>query len=678
MTKTPKSADFDSFILFITIQSINLNISIFKWIEQEMKEVLGVERPVTFAAKKRSDAMQRNRNALAALYIMWHYERKTDNDSNANEYRFVSIEDRLKAIEAHIWRNASAEEPPVEDVAAGVVIIDDDDDDQQMAESPNHDSPVSPTPEITNTTVIPSLEHDAVPVAVAATSTISASSTPSANTANTPVNPGTTNPRFFHNDPTPGFPLPEWLEAKAVASIYFSRINEATQLFVAARFMKMLKEFYFGPPENRNKVTWSAINVVLALEVYMTPSKDTTVDPNAAICIRRAQSIMDQLVYRTEDLLGLQVILGIAMFFMHTAHPHPACVLIATAVKLVHRLKLNVPPETAAHRRQSAERARLFWLTYTMDRELSLRTSEPYLLQDHDIGIEIDHISSGPGKGCVLILPDSIRDSPFDAYRIKRQFDEAVKINIPKTRARLAIIQGKIYDQVYSVRASRMSSSEKQQALEGLDSMLEDWYSSLPPSFNETTQSFSISVHITYYQCLFSARRATIHNTDWIKQLDDYASSKTRLDATQRALLLPSNWSTLVEAARSCLTMLSKIPSGNTALRWSSTCVCEAAITVLAANHMTLGLHDVPRSIKEDEAKIDTALKEFEERLQGSNDEFLNKMYTECKSLSERAAVAADKFLDAAVDQFWDAVVDGVIGQTAPQAMAFINGDRAP
>lgn len=93
---------------------------------------------------------------------------------------------------------------------------------------------------------------------------------------------------------------------------------------------------------------------------------------------------------------------------------------------------------------------------------------------------------------------------------------------------------------------------------------------------------------------------------------------------------------------------------------------------------MTLGLHDVPRSIKEDEAKIDTALKEFEERLQGSNDEFLSKMYMECKGLSERAAVAADNFLDAAVDQFWDAVVDGVIGQTAPQAMEFINGDRAP
>ncbi|SPJ78563.1 uncharacterized protein FTOL_06952 [Fusarium torulosum] len=124
--------------------------------------------------------------------------------------------------------------------------------------------------------------------------------------------------------------------------------------------------------------------------------------------------------------------------------------------------------------------------------------------------------------------------------------------------------------------------------------------------------------------------------------------------------------------------MLSKIPSKDTALRWSSACACEAAITVLAANHMTLGLHDVPRSIKDDEEKIDAALKEFEERIQGSNDETLNKMYTECKRLSIRAAEAADKFLDAAVDQFWDAVVDGVIGQTAPRAMAFINGDRVP
>lgn len=437
-----------------------------------------------------------------------------------------------------------------------------------MAESPNHDSAISPTPEITDTTVIPSLESDTAPVAVAATPTISASSTSPANNANTPVNPGTTTPRFAHDDPTPGYPLPTWREAKGIATIYFDRINEATQVFVESRFMKMLKEFYFGLAQNRDKVKWSAINVVIALELYLSPNKSDVTDARTAIFINRAQSVMDQLVYRTEDLLGLQVILGVAMFFMHTAHPHPACVLIATAVKLVHRLKLNVPPQTAPHRRQSAERARLFWLTYTMDRELSLRTSEPYLLQDHDIGIEIDHISSGPGKGCVLVLPEELRDSTLDVHEIKRLLDEAVKVNIPKTRARLAVIQGKIYDQVYSVRASRMSPSERQQALERLDSLLEDWYSSLPPSFKKSVQGFSISVHITYYQCLFSTRRATIHNTDWIKQLDDHASRKTQLNATQRALLLPSNWSTLVEAARSCLTMLSKIPSRDTALRW--------------------------------------------------------------------------------------------------------------
>jgi hypothetical protein len=493
------------------------------------------------------------------------YERNTDNDSNPNEHRFVSIEDRLKAIEAHIWRHASTEGMPINEAAANGVIIDDDDDDQHMAESSNRDSPVSLTPE---PAVVPILEHDTAPVAVAATPTVSASGTPAGNTANTPVNPGTTIPRFVHDDPTPGYPLPSWFDAKGAIGIYFDRINETTQLFVASRFMKMFKEFYHGPPEKRNKVTWSAISVVIALEQYLSPNKNNFADARAAIYIKHAQSAMDQLVYRTEDLLGLQVILGVAMFFMHTAHPHPACVLIATAVKLVHRLKLNVPPQTTEHRRQSAERARLFWLTYTMDRELSLRTSEPYLLQDHDIDIEIDHISSGPGKGCVLILPDDLQDSPFDPHEIKRQLDEAVKINIPKTRARLAIIQGKIYDQIYSVRASRMSLSEKQSALKDLDRMLQDWYNSLPPTFKESTQSFSISVHITYYQCLFSTRRATIHNIDWIKRLDDYASSKTRLNATQRALLLPSNWPTLVEAARSCLTMLSKIPSNDTALRW--------------------------------------------------------------------------------------------------------------
>ncbi|KAM0210132.1 hypothetical protein ACHAPA_009745 [Fusarium lateritium] len=605
-------------------------------------------------------------------------ENQTDDDSNSNEHRFVSIEDRLKAIEAHIWRNASTEGTPINEVAADVVVIDDDDDDQHMAESSNHDSPVSPTPEIMNTTAVPSLERDIVPVATAATPTVSESRTPAANTTNTPVNPSTTDPRFVHDDPTPGFPLPPWFDAKSVADNYFERKNEATQLFVASRFMKMFKEFYKGPPEKRNKVTWSAINVVLALSLYLSPNKSNDSDGNVGICIKRAQSVMDKLVYRTEDLLGLQVILGVAIFFMHTAHPHPACVLIATAVKLVHRLKLNVPPQTTEHRRQTAERARLFWLTYTMDRELSLRTSEPYLLQDHDIGIEIDHISSGPGKGCVLIPPEDLRGLPFDIYEIKRRYEEAETINIPKARARLAMIQGRVYDQVYSVRASRMSLSEKQQALEDLDRKLEDWYSSLPPSFKKSTQSFSISVHMTYYQCLFSTRRATIHNTDWIKRLYDYESSKKAPTEAHGVLLLPSNWSTLVEAARSCLTMLNKVSYKDTALRWSSACACEAALTILAANLMTLGLHNIPRDIKADKDKIKAALKEFEDRIQGSKDESVNKMYVECKKLSERATVAVEKFLENAVHEFWDAAAEAVMGQTVSRAIEFSNGNRAP
>ncbi|KAM0344163.1 hypothetical protein ACHAPU_007885 [Fusarium lateritium] len=280
--------------------------------------------------------------------------------------------------------------------------------------------------------------------------------------------------------------------------------------------------------------------------------------------IKMAQSAMDKVVYRDQDLLGLQIVLGITIFFMHTAHPHPACVLIATAVKLVYRLKLNLPPQTAEHRRHAAERARLFWLTYTLDRDLSLRTSEPYLIQDHDIGIEVDKLGNGAGRGCVTILPDFSPDEPFDPYEVKRKWDLAEKINVPKTRARLAFVQGKIYDNIYSFRAMAISASEKRRAVDDLERMLEEWYTSLPPSFKTSTAITMLSANLI-------SRAGESPSVDH-RQADAEADYK----------------------------------------------------------------------------KIEVALEEFKDRVQGSDDRFVNSMYTECKALGDKAALAVQAFMNKA------------------------------
>ncbi|KAM0551822.1 hypothetical protein ACHAPJ_008157 [Fusarium lateritium] len=525
----------------------------------------------------------------------------TDKNSSANDGRFESIEERLKAIEAQLWRNASSNQ----------VIIEEDD--QDMAESLDGDSP-----------------------------TISQANTPAI------LQDGTISPAF-NLDKMEEFALPPLPDIQHVMASFFDGFNQATPLFNREKFLKMMDDWH-NHPDQRDKASWSVINVVLAISLRHTALGQTIVgDKVASMCISNAQSAMDSLVYRDSDLKGLQVILGLALLFMATAHPQPACVLIATAVKLVHRLKLHVQKdEEDIDPQNTAERARLFWITYIIDRDLSLHTFEPYLLQDHDIGLDVDEIACEDGVGCLLLE------------------DCQQRVEILKLRIRLAIIQGKVYDLIYSVRASKLSLSQKQAANDRLQRMLEEWYNLLPDSFKVDKISslearlrrHCISLHIVYYQCLFATRRASIRNTHWIKRLTEFSDASERRDHTgdaQSAALLPSNWSTLVEAARACLAMLKLIESTDTALRWSSTCACEAAITILAANNLTLTEHDLHDSIDSDADKIRIALEEFKQRIRDSDEAFLQTSYALCLDLSTRAASSVTKFREgASVEQFWD------------------------
>ncbi|KAF4952967.1 hypothetical protein FSARC_12506 [Fusarium sarcochroum] len=503
----------------------------------------------------------------------------TDRNSNVNDRRFEGIEERLKAIEAQLWRDASANQAIIEE------------DDQDMAESLDGDSPTIFLP---NT---PATLQDGTIVSA------------------------------FNWGKKEELPLPPLPEIQHVMTDFFGGFNQAIPLFSHGSFLKMVDDWY-NFPNRRDKASWSSINVVLALSLRHTTSGQTIIgDKVASMCISNAQSVMDSLVYRDIDHKGLQVILGLALLFMATAHPQPACVLIATAVKLVHRLKLHVQGDEDADSQTATERARLVWITYIIDRDLSLHTFEPYLLQDHDIGLDVDDIACEDGLGILLLD------------------DEQVRVDILKLRIRLATIQGKVYDLIYSVRASKLSLNQKQAANDRLQRMLEDWYNSLPDSFKADEVSaletnfrrHCISLHITYYQCLFATRKASIRNSEWIKRLTEFSDTlehgEHTSNAAQSATLLPSNWSTLVEAARSCLAMLDLIEPFDTALRWSSTCACEAAITILAANNLTLSEHDLHDSVDSDAEKIRISLEEFKQRIHDSGEAFLQTSTSKMEEL---------------------------------------------
>ncbi|KAM0425568.1 hypothetical protein ACHAPT_009099 [Fusarium lateritium] len=446
-----------------------------------------------------------------------HYPRvlieTADIPRTSSDGRFENIEDRLRAIEAHLWRTASTTES-----GAG---------DQQMATSLDDYEP-SPS--------------------------ISAALSPDQNTTL----------QVFNSHEAEDFSLPPRHEIEPLISDYFKCFNQAMPLFTQESFMEMLRGWYEFP-DQRDQASWSAINVVLALSLRYTASEETISSGNrdsmASACLGNAQSTMESLVYRDQDLKGLQVLLGLVLLFQGTAHPHPTCVLTATAVKLVHRLRLHRKSNMDSQR--SAERDRLFWIAYIIDRDISAHTTEPYLLQDNDIDVDVD--------GCADFDDTS-------GYLFAN--NHTLRINYLQLRIQLAHTQGKVYDLVHSVQASRLYSGRRRAATDRLHRMLEEWYSAIPDHFRSGKAALleriprrhCISLHIAYYQCLFSAHRVHALNTAWVQRLTDFSDALQQEDVAddlgETPTLLPPHWPSLVEAARSFLALLDLIEVHDSALRW--------------------------------------------------------------------------------------------------------------
>lgn len=167
--------------------------------------------------------------------------------------------------------------------------------------------------------------------------------------------------------------LPPLEEIMPIIDEFFNRYNCVMPLFDPPTFMRMLSNWYV-PSSGQSTAVWAAVNIAMALGYRCTlkeqGSLDALVDDQKVMYhMRNVQSVVSDLVTREEDLLGLQVLLGMVVLFLGTKDPKPASVLIGTAVRLAHRMHLHdkeslqyFSPEV------SRQRARLFWITYIMDK----------------------------------------------------------------------------------------------------------------------------------------------------------------------------------------------------------------------------------------------------------------------------------------------------------------------
>jgi hypothetical protein len=225
-------------------------------------------------------------------------------------------------------------------------------------------------------------------------------------------------------------PLPPPSEIQPAIDHYFSHVNSLLPLFSQESFSRMLQEYYLGTSEYPLAI-WAAVNVVLALATRLPTSPSSELDLGSEdkhdSYVNNAQSVLPQLVAREADILSLQVVLGLVITYHTLKDSRPAVVLLGTAVRFAHILRLHTRQgRPSLSPDDSIQRQRVFWITYILDRDICLRYHTPSVLADADIDLDLPSENPRDGAGNIHTI------------------DGQSRINFFRIRLHLAHIQGRV------------------------------------------------------------------------------------------------------------------------------------------------------------------------------------------------------------------------------------------
>ncbi len=257
-------------------------------------------------------------------------------------------------------------------------------------------------------------------------------------------------------------------------------------------------------------------------------------------------------------MLGMQVLLGLVVLFKGMRDPRPACVLIGTAVRLAHRLHLHSRDSQSRYAPDEAlQRNRLFWIAYYLDKDISLRHHTPAVQVDADIDLDLPLENPPDGLGNVYTK------------------DGRVRANFFWLRLRLAHIQGRVYDMLYSTRAAKIPAEERRSRVEQLENQLESWRLSIPAEMRiesvvenveRVTLMWLTSMHFAYLGCLVMVHGLWSHNATWLQRISGY--SRAAIDESRQLTTLtcglqqppfPKGWDKCVRTSRDSLRLVHRV-----------------------------------------------------------------------------------------------------------------------
>ncbi|KAL8936251.1 MAG: hypothetical protein Q9216_005031 [Gyalolechia sp. 2 TL-2023] len=371
-------------------------------------------------------------------------------------------------------------------------------------------------------------------------------------------------------------PLPPKHEALSLCKDFFDNFNLMFPLFHEPTFMHLVHRQYTRQPYEGSG-WWASFNVTLAIAhrirvmSNLVPPEE---DNKAWMYLKNSMGVLTELTMRNLDLLSVQALLGMAMFLLGTPNPQPSFFLVAAAIRLSNSIGL--------HKRGSGfklnpveieQRKRVFWIGYLLDKDICLRSGRPPAQDDDDMNVDLP--SEDP--------MDNIGNIPLAEGK--------GKINLFRLMCTFAVIESKVYKQLYSTKASKQSDGTLLNTIGELDKELEEWKDAIPIDIRPEHEIkcahpplmlHIVVLHFAYYNVVTTIHRMSIHHGYWTSRLSNYAIQG--LNARPLNPRVFSSAALCVQAARASIHLIRYIPQGDYSCVWLILYFPVSSLVTLFAN----------------------------------------------------------------------------------------------
>ncbi|KAI0154593.1 hypothetical protein GGR57DRAFT_466103 [Xylariaceae sp. FL1272] len=359
---------------------------------------------------------------------------------------------------------------------------------------------------------------------------------------------------------------------------YLRTSNSYLPLFNSSVLLNTVRDWYYKP-HTRERANWAMINVVLALAHHT--GYEGPRGGSHATYISNAQSVLTEAISHETKLVHIQVLIGLSMLFKTAADPTPATVLVATAMRLAQKLRLNRRSPHYLDHRERQQRERVFWLAYIMDRAMVAHTKLAPIQSDDDI--EIDMPSLEP---------------PADMQGWVVAGDGPTKMNILRAYVQMAKIQEEVHTCVYSVSGQNSSPSQRADNIFRVHRALEEWKAQIPVEFHPTTLARSGNLELCRQFCMvycvaISARamisycsaQDKFHYSKWVGRLHDDVKKATTGQEVLR-LADQHDWHILIAEARDFLALFRTVRTRDAIFTMTTLCAYMTSLICLSANSL--------------------------------------------------------------------------------------------